>query len=150
MSTCPARSTTGPVPAMKPEVTAIGDPQDGSWKITLNLMVAGFAYRNLGILRYGRRHVNDVICDFRPRAASAKPITAQLLCCDWLGRIGLLLTGAVRHLAAQPFGSDRWLHHPRWVGWLVRYLDIYLFYVYEVNSGYWHRLPICRDLRAWC
>jgi len=28
-------------------------------------------------------------------------------------------------------GSDRWLHHPRWVGWLVRYLDIYLFYVYE-------------------
>ena len=54
----------------------------------------------------------------------------KLLLCDWLGRIGLLLTGAVRHLAAQPFGRDRWLHCPMWVGWLVRYLDIYLFYVY--------------------
>ena len=42
----------------------------------------------------------------------------------------LLLTRAVRHLAAQPFGSDRWLHRPFVVGWLVRYLDIYLFYVY--------------------
>ena len=28
------------------------------------------------------------------------------------------------------FCSDRWLHRPRWVGWLVRYPDIYLFYVY--------------------
>ena len=27
--------TTGAVPAMKPEATAIGDPQDGRWKITL-------------------------------------------------------------------------------------------------------------------
>jgi len=97
-------------------------------------MGAGFAYRNLGILRYSRRHVNDVIGDFRPRPASAKPITAKLLRCDWLGRIGLLLTRAVRHLAAHPFGSDRWLHRPRWVGWLVRYLDIYLFYVYGVDS----------------
>jgi len=54
----------------------------------------------------------------------------KLLRCDWLGRIGLLLTRAVGHLAALSFGSDRWLHRPRWVGWLVRYLDIYLFYVY--------------------
>jgi len=58
------------------------------------------------------------------------PITAKLLRCDWLRSIGLLLTRAVRHLAAQPFSSDRWLHRPRWVGWLLRYLDIYLFYVY--------------------
>jgi len=29
------KKTTGPVPAMKPEATAIGDPQDGRWKITL-------------------------------------------------------------------------------------------------------------------
>ena len=27
--------TTKAVPAMKPEATAIGDPQDGRWKITL-------------------------------------------------------------------------------------------------------------------
>jgi len=27
---------TGAVPAMKPEATAIGDPQDGRWKITLS------------------------------------------------------------------------------------------------------------------
>jgi len=54
---------------MKPEATAIGEPQDGRWKITL--MGAGFAYRNLGLLRYSRRHVNDVIGDFRPRSASA-------------------------------------------------------------------------------
>ena len=26
---------TGAVPAMKPEATAVGDPQDGRWKITL-------------------------------------------------------------------------------------------------------------------
>jgi len=33
---------------MKPEATAMGDPQDGRWKITLMfLMGAGFAYRNL-------------------------------------------------------------------------------------------------------
>ena len=43
---------------------------------------------------------------------------------------GLLLTRAARHLAAHPFGSDWWLHRPRLVGWLVKYLDIYLFYVY--------------------
>jgi len=29
-------SNTGAVPAMKPEATAIGDPQDGRWKITLS------------------------------------------------------------------------------------------------------------------
>ena len=28
-------ATTGAVPAMKPEATAVGDPQDGRWKITL-------------------------------------------------------------------------------------------------------------------
>jgi len=98
-------------------------------------MGAGFGYRNLGILRYSRRHVNAVIGDFRPRPASASPITAKLLRCDWLGRIGLPLTRAVRHLAAHPSGSDRWLHRPRWVGWLVRYLDIYLFYVYDRHHG---------------
>jgi len=27
-------NATGAVPAMKPEATAIGDPQDGRWKIT--------------------------------------------------------------------------------------------------------------------
>ena len=27
-------------------------------------------------------------------------------------------------------GGFTQVHHPRWVGWLVRYLDIYLFYVY--------------------
>ena len=37
--------------------------------------------------------------------ASAQPITAKLLRCDWLGRIGLLLTPAVRHLAAQTFAA---------------------------------------------
>jgi len=34
-----------------------------------------------------------------------------------------------------PFGSDQWLHCPRWVGWLVRYLDIYLFYVYGAEEA---------------
>jgi len=29
---------TGAVPAMKPEATAIGDPQDGRWKITLTFV----------------------------------------------------------------------------------------------------------------
>ena len=60
-----------------------------------------------------------------------------MLRCDWLGRIGLPLTRAVCHLAAHPSDSDRWLHRPRWVGWLVRYLDIYLFYVCDpdLSSG---------------
>ena len=31
------------------------------------------------------------------------------------------------------FCSDQWLHRPRWVGWPVRYLDIYLFCVYECS-----------------
>ena len=29
------RGSTGVTPAVKPEATAIGDPQDGRWKITL-------------------------------------------------------------------------------------------------------------------
>ena len=62
-------------------------------------MGAGFAYRNLGILRYSIPHVKDVTGDFRQRPASAEPITAKLLRCDWLCRIGILLTRAVRHLA---------------------------------------------------
>ena len=37
-------AATGAVPAMKPEATAVGDPQDGRRKITLILMGAGFAY----------------------------------------------------------------------------------------------------------
>ena len=40
-------------------------------------------------------------------------ITDDWLRCDWLGRIGVIVTRAVRHLAAYPFGSDRWLHRPR-------------------------------------
>jgi len=56
---------------MKPEATAMGDPQDGRWKITLMFDGRFFAYRNLGLLRYSRRHVNDVIGDFLPRSASA-------------------------------------------------------------------------------
>jgi len=54
---------------MKPEATAIGDLQDGRWKITL--MFDGRSFCNLGLLRYSRRHANDVIGDFRPRPASA-------------------------------------------------------------------------------
>jgi len=84
--------TTGAVPAMKPEATAIGDPLEGRWKITLMFDGRRFCISKLGLLRYSRRHINDVIGDFRPRPASAQPITAKLLCCDWLGRIGLLLT----------------------------------------------------------
>jgi len=33
------------------------------------------------------------------------------------------------------FRSDRWLHRPRWVGWLLRYLDIYIFYVYGCSAA---------------
>ena len=68
----PWGSTTGAVPATKPEATAIG--RSARWPLENNLnvlMSAGFAYRNLGLLRYSRRHVNDVIGDFRPRPASA-------------------------------------------------------------------------------
>ena len=63
--------TTGAVLAMKPEATAVGDPEDGRWKITLMFDGRRFAYQNLGILRYSRWHINDVIGDFRPRPASA-------------------------------------------------------------------------------
>jgi len=68
----PWGSTTGAVPATKPEATAIG--RSARWPLENNLNVlmgAGFAYRNLGLLRYSRGHVNDVIGDFRPRPASA-------------------------------------------------------------------------------
>jgi len=41
--------TTGAIPAMKSEATAIFAPQDGRWKKPYHLMGAGFAYRNLGI-----------------------------------------------------------------------------------------------------
>ena len=59
------------VPAMKLEATARGDPQDGRWKITIMFDGRRFFYQNLGILRYSRLHVNDVIGDFRPRPPSA-------------------------------------------------------------------------------
>jgi len=43
---------TGAVPAMKPEATAIADPQDGRWKITLmfdgrRLCIPKFRYSTL-------------------------------------------------------------------------------------------------------
>ena len=38
------------------------------------------------------------------------------------------------------FCSDRWLHRPRWVGCLVRYLDIYLFYVSGRDCS--HKCPV--------
>ena len=57
---------------MKPEATAIGDPQDGRWRITLMFDGRRFCVlKFLRLLRYSRRHVNDVIADFRPRPASA-------------------------------------------------------------------------------
>jgi len=56
---------------MKPEATSIGDLQDGRWKITLMFDGRRFCVpKFLGLLRYSRRHVNDVIGDFR-RPASA-------------------------------------------------------------------------------
>ena len=72
---CPAAMqffvTTGAVPAMKPEATAIGDPQDGRWKITSMFDGRRFCIPKFRSIRYSRRHVNDVIGDFRPRPASA-------------------------------------------------------------------------------
>ena len=62
-------------------------------------MGAGFVYPNLGILRYSRLHV---IGD-RQGLALALPITAKLLRCDWLGRIRLIITWAVRDLAITTF-----------------------------------------------
>ena len=61
-------------------------------------------------------------------------ITDNLLRCGWLGRIRLITTRAVRHLAAYPFGSDRWLQPSEMFGWQVMYLDIYLFYVYGLDK----------------
>jgi len=43
-----------------------------------------------------------IIGDLR-RPASAWPITAKLLRCDWLGRNRLIITRAVRHLATATF-----------------------------------------------
>jgi len=57
---------------MKPEAAAIG--RSARWPLENNLnnlMGTGFAYRNLGLLRYSRRHVNDVIGDFQPCPALA-------------------------------------------------------------------------------
>jgi len=31
------------------------------------------------------------------------------------------------------FCSDRWLHRPRWVGWLVRYLDVSKVSIYSMS-----------------
>ena len=53
---CVCKQTTRAVPAMKPEATAIGDPQDGRWKITLMFYGCKFCIlKFLGLLRYSRR-----------------------------------------------------------------------------------------------
>ena len=45
------------------------------------------------------------------------------------------LTRAVRHLAALSFDSDRWLHRPRWVGWLMASkVSSKVFYVYGCTT----------------
>ena len=89
------------------------------------------------ILRYSRRHViHDVICNRRHSACCC------FCCCFgltnhseasslWLVRQdrATINSGSPPSCGAN-FCSDRWLHRPRWVGWPVRYLDIYLFYVY--------------------
>jgi len=60
---------------MKPEAAAIGDPQDGRWKNNLKFDGRRFCIPKFSLLPYNRRHVNDVIGDFRPcflpRPASA-------------------------------------------------------------------------------
>jgi len=67
----------GAVPAMKPEATAVGDPQDGRWKITLMFDGRRFCVpKFLGLLRYSRRHVSDVIGDFRPGERRPRPASA--------------------------------------------------------------------------
>ena len=39
-------------------------------------------------------------------------ITVKLLVCDWFGRIRLIITLAVCHLALTPFVNGQWLHLP--------------------------------------
>jgi len=48
---------TGAVPAMKPEATAIGDPHDGRWKITLSFDGRRFCVPKL-------RHYTNRLLDF--------------------------------------------------------------------------------------
>ena len=59
---CVARyvCTTGAVPAVKPEVTTIGDPQDGRWKITLM-----FDGRRFCILQFRYSTLQQMTCQWR-------------------------------------------------------------------------------------
>ena len=91
------------------------------------------------ILRYSRRHViHDIICNRQHSACCCcfgltnHSEAASL----WLVRQdrATINSGSLPSCGAN-FCSDRWLHRPRWVGWPVRYLDIYLFYVYGYNHG---------------
>ena len=64
------------------------------------LMGAAFAYRNLGILRYSRRHVTG-----DRRRPECFGVTSHS--CDWLDKIRLMITRAGRHLALTLFVNGR-------------------------------------------
>jgi len=64
-------------------------------------MGAAFAYRNLGILRYSRRHVTG-----DRRRPECFGVTSHS--CDWLDKIRLMITRAGRHLALTLFVNGRW------------------------------------------
>jgi len=53
-----------------------------------------------------------------------------LLRCDWLGRVRLIITRSVRHLAIATLAMINGYTPSELFDWQVRYLDIYLFYVY--------------------
>ena len=117
---------------MKPEATAVGEPQDGRWKITLM-----FDGRRFWIPKFRYSTLQQMTRQWRHRwfpTTSCFGVTNHSEASSWLVRQDrATINWAVRHLAAHHFCSDRWLQRPRWVGWLVRYLDIYLFYVYGLD-----------------
>ena len=99
-------------------------------------MDEGFAYSDLAILRHSRRHAKE--------PASPGQWTERLHVSHWLSRTTCFAEMFWQDWANINLGSPPSCGVPFWqwpvaspsemFGWQVKYLDIYLFYVYGINQ----------------
>jgi len=128
---------TGAVPAMKPEATAIGDPQDGRCKITLM-----FDGRRFCIPKFRYSTLQQTTCQWShwwfPTTSCFGVTNHGRLASLWLVR----QDRATINSGSLPSCGTLFWQWSRWVGWLVRYLDIYLFYMSMVVTGHRWQLTL--------
>ena len=122
--------TTGAVTTIKPEATAIGDLQDGRWKITFMFDGCRFCtpkFRSSTLQQTTRqwRHWWFLTTSCFNVTNHSESASLWLVRQDWA-----TINSGGPPSCGTPFWQWSEASPSEMFGWLVRYLDIYLFYVY--------------------